>query len=74
MQYGIIIKYIYIPVNSFGFASLNRTLHLSPHENICNIALITIHYLNTIIVYGTAASEYKHRDTDSIGTGLASIE
>ena len=28
-----------------GFASLNRTFHLSPHENICTIALITIHYL-----------------------------
>ena len=27
-----------------GFAS-NRTFHLSPHENICTIALITIHYL-----------------------------
>ena len=30
-----------------GFASLNRTFHLSPHENICTIALITIHYLYT---------------------------
>ena len=30
---------------SFG-ASLNRTL--SPHENICTIALITIHYLYII--------------------------
>ena len=29
----------------FYFASLNRTFHLSPHENICTIALITIHYL-----------------------------
>ena len=28
--------------------SLNRTFHLSPHENICTIALITIHYLYTI--------------------------
>ena len=28
-----------------GFASLNRTFHLSPHENISTIALITIHYL-----------------------------
>ena len=27
---------------------LNRTFHLSPHENICTIALITIHYLYTI--------------------------
>ena len=33
---------------SFGFASLNRTFHLSTHENICTIALITIHYLYTI--------------------------
>ena len=31
-----------------GFASLNRTFHLSPHENICTIALITIHYLYKI--------------------------
>ena len=28
-----------------GIASLNRTFQLSPHENICTIALITIHYL-----------------------------
>ena len=28
-----------------GFTSLNRTFHLSPHENICTITLITIHYL-----------------------------
>ena len=28
-----------------GFALLNRTFHLSPNENICTIALITIHYL-----------------------------
>ena len=34
---------------SFGFASLNRTFHLSPHENICTIALITIHYLYNIV-------------------------
>ena len=31
-----------------GFASLNRTFHLSPHENTCTIALITIHYLYII--------------------------
>ena len=30
------------------FASLNGTFHLSPHENICTIALINIHYLYTI--------------------------
>ena len=37
--------------NNECFASLNRTFHLSPHENICTIALITIHYLynNTCI-------------------------
>ena len=28
-----------------GFALLNGTFHLSPHENICTIALINIHYL-----------------------------
>ena len=28
-----------------GSASLNGTFHLSPHENICTIALINIHYL-----------------------------
>ena len=34
-----------------GFASLNGTFHLSPHENICAIALINIHYLYNIILY-----------------------
>ena len=29
-----------------GFASLNGTLHHSPHENICTITLINIHYLH----------------------------
>ena len=33
-----------------GFASLNGTFHLSPHENICTIALINIHYLYTMKV------------------------
>ena len=28
-----------------GFASLNGTFHLSPHENICTIALTNIYYL-----------------------------
>ena len=28
-----------------AIASLNRTFHLSPHENILTIALINIHYL-----------------------------
>ena len=31
-----------------GFTSLKRTLNLSPNENICTIALITIHYLYNI--------------------------
>ena len=30
-----------------GFVSLNGTYHLSPHENICTIPLINIHYLYT---------------------------
>ena len=34
-----------------GFASLNRTFHLSPHENRCTIALITIHYLYNMKFY-----------------------
>ena len=33
------------------FASLKGTFHLSPNENICTIALITIHYLWKIIVH-----------------------
>ena len=32
-----------------AIASLNRTFHLSPHENILTIALINIHYLYTIV-------------------------
>ena len=31
-----------------GFASLNRTFYLSPHENIRTITLMTIHYLYSI--------------------------
>ena len=34
-----------------AIASLNRTFHLSPHENILTIALINIHYLYTILNY-----------------------
>ena len=34
-----------------AIASLNKTLHLSPHENILTIALINIHYLHNIINY-----------------------
>ena len=33
-----------------AIASLNRTCHLSPHENILTIALINIHYLYNIEV------------------------
>ena len=49
-----------------GFASLNRTFHLSSHENICTIALITIHYLYTTDTFdntkrvGTNFSQIKH--------------
>ena len=32
-----------------AIASLNRTFHLSPYENILTIALINIHYLYNII-------------------------
>ena len=32
-----------------AIAELNRTFHLSPHENILTIALINIHYLFYII-------------------------
>ena len=31
-----------------AIASLSRTFHLSPHENILTIALINIHYLYNI--------------------------
>ena len=34
-----------------AIASLNRTFHLSPHENILTTALINIHYLYTIPCY-----------------------
>ena len=33
-----------------AIASLNRTFHLSPHENILTIALINIHYLYIILM------------------------
>ena len=36
--------YIY----SLRFTSMNRTFHLSPHETICTIALITVRYLYAI--------------------------
>ena len=45
------------------FASLNRTFHLSPHENICTIALITIHYLYNISdLYHALMSITRDRD------------
>ena len=34
-----------------GFASLNRTFCLSPHENICTIELIAIHYFYSIVQF-----------------------
>ena len=35
-----------------AIASLNRTFHLSPYENILTIALINIHYLyNNLLLY-----------------------
>ena len=39
-----------------GFASLNRTFNLSPDENICTIALITIHY---VVLYNISL-DYCH--------------
>ena len=39
-----------------AIASLNRTFHLSPHENILTIALINIHYLY-IMMYTNMASQ-----------------
>ena len=41
-----------------AIASLNRTFHLSSHENILTIVLINIHYLY-IILY---ARDHTHRD------------
>ena len=41
------------PLNS---ASPNGTFHLSPHENICTIALITIHYLYITARFGVVLS------------------
>ena len=36
-----------------GFALLNGSYHLSPHENICTIALKNIHYLYNIWICST---------------------
>ena len=41
---------------NLAIASLNRTFHLSPHENILIIALINIHYLY-IIQHGVKCSK-----------------
>ena len=38
-----------------AIASLNRTFHLSPHENILTIALINIHYLYIMMTACAAA-------------------
>ena len=47
------------------FASLNGTFHLSPHENICTIALIDIHFLyiidqqeSPLLVYSLICSSF----------------
>ena len=37
---------------------VDRTFHLSPHENICTIALITIHYLYNIALFYNSNSKY----------------
>ena len=39
------------PFNS-AIASLSGTINLSPHENILTTALINIHYLYTILLWG----------------------
>ena len=51
-----------------GFASLNGTctFHLSPHENICTIALINIHYLYTILIM-YKSSPYNFSQTCYLG-------
>ena len=48
-----------------GFASLNGIFNLSPHENICTIALINIHYLYTIDTVWEPI-EWLERYTDEI--------
>ena len=44
---------------NLAIALLNRTFHLSPHENILTIALINIHYLY-IIQHHTKKMQYLH--------------
>ena len=41
---------VFICALVFGFASLNRKDRLSPHESVCYITLITVHYLYIIII------------------------
>ena len=59
-----------------AIASLNRTFHLSPHENILTIALINIHYLYNIIhIYyddsmWPCAAAYRATCDKSIGKTL----
>ena len=45
-----------------AIASLNRTFHLSPHENILTTALINIHYLHTIGLLGNRTFYSTSRD------------
>ena len=42
-----------------AIASLNRTFHLSPHENVLTIALINIHYLYIIPLSGKTGYMYN---------------
>ena len=42
-----------------AIASLNRTFHLSPHENILTTALINIHYLYTIGHHVTKINQFN---------------
>ena len=47
-----------------AIASLNRTFHLSPHENIFTIALINIHYLYIMHWYMAMIIQWLfHNDT-----------
>ena len=36
-------------MKQINIATMNGTFHFSPHENICAIALMNIHYLYTIL-------------------------
>ena len=41
-------RYFHLVKDEMFYSTLNRTLKLSPQENICTIALITIHYLYNV--------------------------